>query len=153
METCSELIPARLVLGIMAFFALMFTQMLRANLYISIVGMVNYDIRSTNNSDSVQYQSSNSTLLPEENDISHLKGFEWDEATQGILFSAFYWCYWLTELPGGVMAQKWGGRKVLGVSIMVAALLNAMVPMASKVHLALLAVIRAVQGLSLTVSR
>lgn len=34
--------------------------------------------------------------------------FEWDEVQQGIILGAFFWGYMLTQLPGGVISQRFG---------------------------------------------
>ncbi|XP_071439123.1 sialin-like [Hetaerina americana] len=149
-------IPARSVLGVLAFFGFMVTQMIRANLYISIVGMVGnitWD-ETTKTSNESYFNTTDLPALEDRGTVSspELGRFQWDESTRGLLFGAFYWCYWLTELPGGIMAQRWGGRKVLGTGVTVAGVFNAFVPWASKYHLGLVAAVRAIQGLALGVT-
>jgi len=36
--------------------------------------------------------------------------FGWDETTQGFVLSSFYWGYICTNVPGGWLATKIGGR-------------------------------------------
>ena len=41
-----------------------------------------------------------------------------DEATKGKVMSAFYWGYGISQIPGGMAAQKYGGSVVLTVSFL-----------------------------------
>ena len=38
-----------------------------------------------------------------------------DQRTKGMVMSAFYWGYGISQIPGGVAAQKYGGTRVLSV--------------------------------------
>lgn len=66
-----------------------------------------------------------------------------------MVLSAFYWSYWITELPGGLLAQKFGGCRVLGFGVLLAGLLNLAFPLACRVHYVAAAFLRAIQGLAL----
>ncbi|XP_069699868.1 sialin-like isoform X3 [Periplaneta americana] len=129
--TNKTLLPARVQLGVMAFFMFLVTQMIRSNLYIARVGMM---------------QNENATNESQINKIT------WDEQETGMVLSAFYWSYWITELPGGLLAQRFGGCRVLGFSVLLAGLVNLAFPLACKAHYGLAAILRAVQGLALGVT-
>src|SRR5881628_2677463 len=43
-----------------------------------------------------------------------MKEFGWDETTVGLLQSVFFYGFTLTHLPGGWLADRFGGRRVLG---------------------------------------
>lgn len=75
--------------------------------------------------------------------------FDWDENTQGLILSAFYWTYWISELPGGLLAQRFGAKKIFGGSVFCAALLNLALPPASKLSFWTASLVRALQGLVL----
>ncbi len=45
-----------------------------------------------------------------------LKEFGWTTATLGVLLSSFFWGYFLLQIPGGWLADKFGGRRVMIVS-------------------------------------
>ncbi|KAF5280927.1 hypothetical protein FQA39_LY17933 [Lamprigera yunnana] len=40
--------------------------------------------------------------------------YDWDEETQGLILSSFYWGYIITHMPGGILAEKFGGKYSLG---------------------------------------
>jgi ACS family sodium-dependent inorganic phosphate cotransporter len=55
----------------------------------------------------------------------------------------------MTELPGGLLAQRFGGCRVLGFSVLLAGLLNLVFPFICEMHYGAAAVVRAIQGLAL----
>lgn len=54
--------------------------------------------------------------------------FEWSEATQGLLLSAFYYGYVLTHIPGGMLSERFGGKWVLGIGLLSTALCTFLTP-------------------------
>lgn len=40
--------------------------------------------------------------------------FEWDEVQQGIILGSFFWGYMCTQLPGGIIAQKYVCKYLIG---------------------------------------
>lgn len=57
--------------------------------------------------------------------------FEWDEYTQGLILSSFFWGYVITHLPGGMLAEKFGGKYVLGLGILSTAIFTLLTPLAA----------------------
>lgn len=45
--------------------------------------------------------------------------FNWDQATQGIILSSYYWGYMLTNLPGGILSEKFGAKYVIDVAFFI----------------------------------
>lgn len=56
--------------------------------------------------------------------------YNWDEATQGFLLSAFYYGYVITHLPGGLLAEKFGGKWTLGIGLLITSVATALTPLA-----------------------
>lgn len=54
--------------------------------------------------------------------------YDWDEKTQGLILSSFYWGYVLTHLPGGILAEKFGGKYSLGLGVLSTALFTLITP-------------------------
>lgn len=54
--------------------------------------------------------------------------YDWDEKTQGLILSSFYWGYVLTHLPGGILAEKFGGKYSLGLGILSTAIFTLITP-------------------------
>ncbi|XP_034830468.1 putative inorganic phosphate cotransporter [Maniola hyperantus] len=58
--------------------------------------------------------------------------FEWSEATQGLILSSFYYGYVLTHIPGGMIAERYGGKWVLGGGLLSTAVCTFITPYAVK---------------------
>jgi fucose permease len=44
------------------------------------------------------------------------EGFDWDSQEQGMILGASFYGFFVYMLPGGLLAEKYGGRWVLLVS-------------------------------------
>ncbi|CAB0004837.1 unnamed protein product [Nesidiocoris tenuis] len=73
--------------------------------------------------------------------------FDWDEQTQGYILSAFYWGYVITHLPGGLLAQRFGGKQTLGLGILSTALLTLATPFAARAGANWMIAVRLLEGL------
>lgn len=74
-------------------------------------------------------------------------GFDWDEHRQGLIFSAFFWLHWASQIPGGIMARKYGSKLVFGLSNFLGCILCFIIPIAAFLDYRFLAGIRVLQGL------
>ncbi|XP_046750761.1 putative inorganic phosphate cotransporter isoform X2 [Diprion similis] len=54
--------------------------------------------------------------------------YDWDEYTQGIILSSFFWGYIITQIPGGILADKFGGKYTLGIGILSTAIFTMLTP-------------------------
>lgn len=43
-------------------------------------------------------------------------GFKWDEHQQSQILGSFFWLHWVTQLPGGILAGKYGTKFIFGFS-------------------------------------
>nr|CAD7444298.1 unnamed protein product [Timema bartmani] len=68
------------------------------------------------------------------------------------ILGAFYSVYWATELPGAVLAQRFGGKLLLASSVMMAGLLNLLFPIVCSWHYWAATAVRVIQGLLLGVT-
>jgi ACS family sodium-dependent inorganic phosphate cotransporter len=71
------------------------------------------------------------------------KGY--DAVLQGVILSAFFWGYLVSQLLGGWMADRFGGKRVLAFGVAVWSLATILTPPAT-VSIALLLVMRAILG-------
>jgi len=56
--------------------------------------------------------------------------YKWSEGLQGIILSAFFYGYVLTHLPGGILAEKFGGKWCLSLGILSTAIFTLLTPWA-----------------------
>ncbi|XP_039285283.1 putative inorganic phosphate cotransporter [Nilaparvata lugens] len=73
------------------------------------------------------------TLKVNEN-ISTVGGgeFDWSEAAQKAIESAFFWGYLLSQVPGGLLAERIGGKHTLSVGILISTLGTLLTPLAAR---------------------
>lgn len=54
--------------------------------------------------------------------------FDWSQKEQGLILSSFFVGYIVTHIPGGLLAQQFGGKYVMAIGIFVSALLTLVTP-------------------------
>jgi ACS family sodium-dependent inorganic phosphate cotransporter len=73
--------------------------------------------------------------------------FDYAAGAQGLILSAFFWGYFCTQLVGGWMSDRFGGRRVLGAGVAIWSLATLVTPQAAAISFAVLFAIRVVLGL------
>ena len=73
--------------------------------------------------------------------------FDWDPAQQGLILGSFFYGYVLTQLPGGYLAETYGGKWIVAGGMTLASLMNFTFPAAAKTSTTLFIVLRSVQGM------
>lgn len=73
--------------------------------------------------------------------------FGWNSATVGLIQSSFFWGYLLTQIVGGIWADKSGGKLVLGFGVVWWSLATILTPIAAKLGLPFLLIMRAFMGI------
>lgn len=56
--------------------------------------------------------------------------YEWSESLQGLILSSFYIGYLITHIPGGILAERYGGKWILGLGILSTAFFTLITPLA-----------------------
>ncbi|XP_063486103.1 sialin isoform X11 [Symphalangus syndactylus] len=75
------------------------------------------------------------------------KKYQWDAETQGWILGSFFYGYIITQIPGGYIASKIGGKLLLGFGILGTAVLTLFTPIAADLGVGPLIVLRALEGL------
>ncbi|CAN6487383.1 unnamed protein product [Victoria cruziana] len=73
--------------------------------------------------------------------------FNWNPATVGLIQSSFFWGYLLTQIAGGIWADKFGGKLVLGFGVVWWSLATILTPIAARIGLPCLLTMRAFMGI------
>ena len=60
---------------------------------------------------------------------------------------AFFYGYVITQIPGGYLAEKYGGKWLFGIGTFITAFLTLLTPVAAKAGIAPLIAIRVLEGL------
>ncbi|KAB7499896.1 putative inorganic phosphate cotransporter [Armadillidium nasatum] len=140
---------ARHTLAVMLFFALSCNYALRVNLSVAIVAMVNYTTSSTDNtSTSDQCPYPEDKVTADDHNGWRIAGYYWDEPTQGLVLGSYFWGYFLSNIPGGVLGDYFGGKLVIGIGVTFAGILTLISPWAAGVSSILFIFIRFLEGLA-----
>ncbi|KAI4355090.1 hypothetical protein L6164_003896 [Bauhinia variegata] len=73
--------------------------------------------------------------------------FNWNSATVGLIQSSFFWGYLLTQILGGIWADKLGGKLVLGFGVVWWSVATVLTPIAARIGLPCLLIMRAFMGI------
>ncbi|KAK6174796.1 hypothetical protein SNE40_013375 [Patella caerulea] len=136
----------RWILAYVGFFGFICMYALRVNLSVAIVCMVkSYPENSTNGANNTNpkcdAQTSNSSS-------SDTEEFDWSKSEQATLLSAYFYGYLVTQMPGGWLAGRFGGKRVIGFGLIIAFLLNSLTPVASRYDIRVVTAIRVLLGLA-----
>ncbi|XP_026474879.1 sialin-like [Ctenocephalides felis] len=157
----STIFSARQVLWCMVFCGFAVNYMIRINLNIAIVSMVRHRslivVNETINeklqlvldsgAENVS-ESSSSTQAPGPSEIYQEEdGFIWDEYQQGLILGAFFWLHWITQVPGGILARKYGTKLVFGLSNFLGCLFCFITPLSAYMNYQALIFLRVIQGI------
>lgn len=58
--------------------------------------------------------------------------FDWDEKTQGLVLASFFWGYVITQMPGGLLADKYGGKVTLGIGMLFSSIGTILTPLVAR---------------------
>ena len=72
---------------------------------------------------------------------------EWSKKLRGYILSSFFYGYIVTQIPGGILATKYGGKHVYGIGVLITLIATLLVPIAARTHAYLLIVLRIIMGL------
>ena len=120
---------ARHVLALMGFLGFANVYAMRVNLSVAIVAMVNNTAIATNTSrtDNASCPAPGNSSYPPAPDGP----FSWGPREQGWLLGAFFFGYVVTQLPGGRLAEKYGGKTLYGGGVLVTSVLTLLTPLAA----------------------
>ncbi|KAF7278773.1 major facilitator superfamily transporter 10 [Rhynchophorus ferrugineus] len=146
-EDTKNCIKSRYVLGILGFLGFANVYAMRVNLSLAIVAMVNQTAipHPPVNNNTFDYcpetNNSNSTI------INNHGEFKWDEKTQGIVLGSFFYGYVLTQVPGGRLAELFGGKLIYGIGVLITAVFTILSPIAARINFPLFIIVRIIEGM------
>jgi MFS family permease len=72
----------------------------------------------------------------------------WEKTTQGMILGSFFWGYLATQIPGGWVAARFGGKRVLGLGMAICSLCTFVTPLAAQTSYIFLMVVRVLMGIA-----
>lgn len=58
--------------------------------------------------------------------------YNWPQDLQGVILSSFHWGNLFSQIPGGILVQKYGGKKSFLTSAFASAIVVALIPVSVK---------------------
>ena len=140
-STC-RFYTARHALAFIGFFGFFNAYCQRVNLSVALVAMVNTteDYNQLSEQCPGPYGGNTSS-------VSHSGEFDWDEKTQGHISGAFFYGYFLSMMPGGLLAGIYGGKHLFGVGMLFSSMCAVLTPMAARISVYCLIGVRVLQGI------
>ncbi|XP_051167950.1 vesicular glutamate transporter 2.2 [Leptopilina boulardi] len=121
----------RYIVAVLAFLGFFVSYILRVNLSVAIVAM-----------------TENRTIKNDDGEIiGYHQEFDWDRRLQGLILSSFFYGYISTQLLGGWLGARVGGKRVFGLGIAVTALFTIVTPQITRSSVYLLVAVRIIEGI------
>ncbi|XP_076245083.1 major facilitator superfamily transporter 9 isoform X1 [Calliopsis andreniformis] len=120
----------RYVVGVLAFLGFFTSYILRVNLSVAIVAM-----------------TAKIEKVDANGDPYFQREFDWDSRTQGIVLSSFFYGYISTQLLGGWLGARIGGKRVFGLGIAATAFFTIITPPLARISVYILIVLRIIEGI------
>lgn len=70
--------------------------------------------------------------------ISHGPKYEWDQSDQGNILGAFFYSYIVLQVPVAILAQKYGGKWIVAISLIGSGVVNLLTPLIASSYLLLI---------------
>ena len=141
----------RHIFALMGFLGFLNVYAMRVNLSVAIVAMVNNTNSGNGNTTNNTGDSCPAPIEPtnssNHNNHPGSTTFDWDESTQGIVLGCFFYGYVLSQIPGGRAAEKYGGKWIFGIGILITSIFTMIMPLAAKLNFGLLVTTRVIEGL------
>ena len=58
--------------------------------------------------------------------------FDWDEKIQSQILGAFFYGYVITQIPGGLLAARFGGKWLFGIGVLCTSVFTLLTPLAAE---------------------
>ncbi|GAB1606332.1 uncharacterized transporter slc-17.2-like [Argonauta hians] len=133
-----------------SFFALLLMQTLRVNLSMSFVCMLK-PANHTVEVDQVRLDVNDDLCSNSENISSNGKQFtgefQWSNSLQSNILAGYFYGYVISNLIGGILADKYGGKRVMGVAILSASILTLLQPSMTRISGYFTLVLRILTGI------
>uniref|UniRef100_A0A182S8R8 Major facilitator superfamily (MFS) profile domain-containing protein n=1 Tax=Anopheles maculatus TaxID=74869 RepID=A0A182S8R8_9DIPT len=133
----ADRIPTRFNVSIMLFMACLISYMLRVNMSVNILAMVQpiqSNIKQSTVPDhhgNVSGEAINQTIVGHSKIPDYGPRYNWSSHDQSIILGAYFYGYLISSLPAGIFAERFGGRNMVGLSLAFSALLTALTPLAA----------------------
>ncbi|KAL4217610.1 hypothetical protein ACF0H5_022352 [Mactra antiquata] len=132
----------RHILAFLAFLGFFNVYCMRVNLSVAMVDMVK-TVHDNKTSTSEDCPDPNLNSTKTDNDGE----FDWSTSLQDYILGSFFYGYIVTQIPGGWMAEKFGGKWMFGGGVLCTAILTLATPLAARYSVGVFIAVRVLEGL------
>jgi len=72
---------------------------------------------------------------------------DWDSTKQAIILGSFFYGYIVTQIPGGILAKRFGGKILYGIGGLCTSVFTLLTPLAARISWKCLVAVRIIEGL------
>lgn len=144
----SALVGSRHIVTLMLFFGMANAYVMRTNMSVAIVAMVNHTSITESKEPVVNECGHDGNASNDSSTLANHDGeFHWDSTMQGYLLSSFFYGYVITQIPFGILAKRYGSKYFLGIGMLINSMFGLLVPVSARAGYHWLMIVRFIQGL------
>ncbi|CAB3253080.1 unnamed protein product [Arctia plantaginis] len=145
-------VPARYILSVLGSIGMAIVYGLKVNLSVAMVGMLNHTALNTvtdqnaslkNTTDDAKDAIVEFAMHTAEQDGP----FIWSSEIQGIVLSCYFWGYFVSQIPGGRIAELFSAKWVMFFSIAINVVCTLLTPVMTEMHYIGLVFMRVLEGI------
>ncbi|KAF5284898.1 hypothetical protein FQR65_LT13374 [Abscondita terminalis] len=138
------MIPARLVLYLLIIYEMAILYMNRIAINLCILAMVKDTLIDENFTVTEKcYVNGNSSYIAP---VDYRGTLEWSLNEQYYVLTSFYWTCIIAQIVCSLVIQKYGTKKIFGLSLMVTSISSLCVPFSSSIHYLVVVILQAIHG-------
>lgn len=148
---CKGKVATRYVIAILGSIGMGLVYGLKVNLHVAIVSMVNHTrLHELEGNHSRPVRNLTTECEDSTLDVSAKPEdgpFIWPSSVQGIILSAYFWGYLVSQLPGGRLAELFSAKWVMFFSVAINVVCTLLTPLMASLHYGALVVMRIGEGI------
>ncbi|XP_054160049.1 uncharacterized protein LOC128958258 [Oppia nitens] len=144
-NTNKPLVPCRLQIGILGCLGCTLLYILRSNLSVAIIAMVEETTSVSEDRHKSQDLCYNVDTYNTSTGHDSKGIYQWNDSVQGIILGSYFYGYTATQLFGSY-ADRFGAKWMAGLGIFAPAVCNALIPVLANIHYGLLVCMRVLIG-------
>ncbi|CAK1555911.1 unnamed protein product [Leptosia nina] len=149
-----RVVPARYILAILGSIGMAIVYGLKVNLSVAMVGMLNHTAIKLAAHDephlAASAQPSELECQPTSNSSSAKDAdgpFLWSSEVQGIVLSCYFWGYFVSQIPGGRVAELFSAKWVMFFSVTINVVCTLLTPLMAEAHYIAAVLMRVGEGI------
>lgn len=143
-------VPARLVLYLLSWSGFLVSFMMRTDINLAIVAMVEDPKIDENTTITENFcyapQNGAEQQITTTTRADYGGTLQWSADIQSYVLASFYWAYIISQIVGGLATQKLGTKRVFGYAQLATAICSLFIPSAAETHYGIVIFLRSVQG-------